>query len=286
MSLPKFPQLTFRDWRFLDAQLIWIYEGVPQNGGHEFVDDSHYAAWKVISGRVRVEFGDTIYWVECGQWVIFPPSAYGRSFSSDAQILSLHFEARWITGQLLFGLESPQIFDEDDASSLLQPSAEMLKIVDRHFPDASYRLPVQTTDYDIYTDLHGKFQRWLVRLWTLLLQRETPVFTPAIRDERAWMMKYWIEALTLSHRFQLKSMASHFGLSSSQVNRIFTAEWGLTPRRYFDNIRLKSAISQLETSGARGKEISYSLGFRHQSEFSTWMKKRTGKSPMEYRQLL
>lgn len=286
MSLGVFSKLTFRDWRFLNVALIWIYEGAPQDEGVEWVNDSHYAAWKLLHGQATVEFDAEVYRIKRDQWVVFPPSVYKRSFSADAEILSLHFEARWITGQWLFGFHRPQIFDGEEGDRLLHATAGMLQIVRRYFPDASNRLPFEETDYDVYTDLHGRFQRWLVRLWTLLQQRDTTVFTPTIRDERAWAMKYWIEGHTLSEPFLLRTMASHFGLSSSQVNRIFTAEWGMTPRRYFEQRRLKSALSQLEASSARSKEISYSLGFRHQSEFSNWLKKHIGQSPTEYRRSL
>ncbi len=93
-----------------------------------------------------------------------------------------------------------------------------------------------------------------------------------------------MDALSVQQAFRLQDLAAAFGLSPTQVNRLFCADFGATPKRYFERRRLQYAQAALATSQRAMKEISYSVGFRHQSEFTAWIKKHTGRSPSAFRE--
>jgi len=49
----------------------------------------------------------------------------------------------------------------------------------------------------------------------------------------------------LHESFRLETLARFSGLSASQVNRIFHAEFSTAPKRYFEQRRLDAALSAL-----------------------------------------
>ena len=80
-----------------------------------------------------------------------------------------------------------------------------------------------------------------------------------------------------------ESLAASIYKSPSQAIRIFKKKYGVTPYDYYVNIRIKKAVSLLKNTRLSIKEISYRLCFCDEHYFSNLFKKKTGKSPREYR---
>jgi AraC-like DNA-binding protein len=278
------PHLTFREWKFLDTHLIWIYEGKPRDSGQNWASNSYYTAWYLLDGSVEVQVGGQRAEAVKGQWLFLPPGASRRSFSEDARILSLNFDACWITGQLLFSFKLAIVFDESDTRNWQKLCWPMLQTVRRYFPEAYNQLALADTGFEQYAAIQGDFQRWLGRIWAPMQSQGASVHLPQHRDARALDMKRWIDALSVQHAFRLQDLAGAFGLSPVQVNRLFCADFGITPKRYFERRRLNYAQAALASSSQPMKEISYRTGFRHQSEFSTWFKQHKGRSPSAFRE--
>lgn len=78
-------------------------------------------------------------------------------------------------------------------------------------------------------------------------------------------------------------LASRIYKSPSQAIRIFKKKYGMTPYDYYINIRIKKAVSLLKNTRLTVKEIAYMLCFCDEHYFSNLFKKKTGKSPREYR---
>jgi AraC-like DNA-binding protein len=277
------PQLYFHEWKYLDASLIWIYEGTPQTEGKVWASNTHFTAWFFLRGRVEVEVAGEKAHAHQGQWLFLPPGVSRREFSPGARILSLHFDANWITGQALFKFKHALILESDLTPSWESLCRPMLKVVRRYFPDAYNQLPVTSAHFGQYAAIQGDFQRWLGCIWKPLQEQGACLYLPQHNDSRALDMKRWMDALSVQNAFRLQDLAEAFVLSPTQVNRLFCAEFGITPKRYFEQKRLAYAQAALVASIKPMKEISYSTGFRHQSEFTAWFKKHTGLPPSEFR---
>jgi len=280
-SLPK---LNFRDWKYLDAHLVWIYEGRPQNAGKFVANNTNYTAWYLIEGEVRGAMQGNAFTAKAGDWVLLPAGYSERHFSPDARILSIQFDASWITGQGLFGFKHALLLGTDEAGQWFKASRPMLRRVRRHYPDVYNQLPDAVADYEMYSKIQRDFQDWLWRVWAVLRARGVADYTPKHQDSRALDMKRWMDAQSVQQPFRLPELAAAFGLSPGQVNRIFCADFEMTPKRYFEQRRLSVAKGVLHTSSQALKELSYSIGFKHQAEFTAWFKKHTGLSPSRYRE--
>jgi transcriptional regulator GlxA family with amidase domain len=108
---------------------------------------------------------------------------------------------------------------------------------------------------------------------------ETLGFMPAkVRDAIA-MMRGAIE-----NPAPLPDIARRAGVSARQLERLFLRHTGVTPLRYYLQIRLDRARELLLYSDRSVIEIAVSAGFTSTSHFSTWYKRIYGVRPSDMRQ--
>lgn len=65
--------------------------------------------------------------------------------------------------------------------------------------------------------------------------------------------------------------------------RIFKKETGFTPHEYIVHVRINMAKFLLKNTKASVKDICYNTGFSSESSFCVAFKKKTGRTPAEYR---
>lgn len=80
-----------------------------------------------------------------------------------------------------------------------------------------------------------------------------------------------------------EEIAEQLNLSYSWFRRAFKEYTGFAPAKYISELKLQKAKALLVTTKKSIKEISISLNFDNVEYFSTFFKKMTGKTPMEYR---
>jgi AraC-like DNA-binding protein len=80
-------------------------------------------------------------------------------------------------------------------------------------------------------------------------------------------------------------IASHFRLTSAQLNRILTRSTGLSIMGFVTRLRMETAQLLLRTSSLSVEEISRLVGYRQQPHFSRTFHSHTGTSPLKFRQL-
>ncbi len=95
-------------------------------------------------------------------------------------------------------------------------------------------------------------------------------------------LKNYID-LHLSEELNLEKCATITHLSVSQTIRAFCKAYGNTPYKYLNEQRFDVAKTLLRDSQLPLQEIAIQLGFADQYYFSSFFKKKCGKSPKEYR---
>jgi len=73
------------------------------------------------------------------------------------------------------------------------------------------------------------------------------------------------------------------GLSEYHFMRLFREVVGIPPAEYIQNRRLSDAERLLETTKMGIAEIAFECGYQNASAFGRAFKRRTGKSPGQYR---
>jgi AraC-like DNA-binding protein len=87
-----------------------------------------------------------------------------------------------------------------------------------------------------------------------------------------------------SHRdLDLEDLAAVAGLSRYHFAKKFKTVTGTSPMRYFNELKIKLACRQLDTSTATVRAIAQSLGFDDPYYFSRLFKKVMGVAPSDYR---
>lgn len=75
------------------------------------------------------------------------------------------------------------------------------------------------------------------------------------------------------------------GYSYTQHNKLFLQNLGMSVGKYFSKKKLDYAITAIKCSEQTLQTISEALGFSTYSHFSSYFKKCTGISPLQYRQI-
>ncbi|MCD7962369.1 MAG: AraC family transcriptional regulator [Rikenellaceae bacterium] len=80
-----------------------------------------------------------------------------------------------------------------------------------------------------------------------------------------------------------EDIVQRLNLSYSWFRRAFKEYTGFSPAKYMNELKLQKAKTLLTNTSKSVKEISISLSFDNVEYFSTFFKKMTGKTPVEYR---
>ncbi|HAA20316.1 MAG TPA: AraC family transcriptional regulator [Cytophagales bacterium] len=80
----------------------------------------------------------------------------------------------------------------------------------------------------------------------------------------------------------LEIISQNHGISKYHLLRLFKEYYGLTPRQFLIDIRIDKS-KELLKQGNTVTETCYAVGFESLGSFSTLFKKKTGKSPAQYR---
>jgi two-component system response regulator YesN len=81
----------------------------------------------------------------------------------------------------------------------------------------------------------------------------------------------------------LDSVAAFLEISPAYFCRLFKKETGVNFKDYLTDLRLEKAKEALRDPRRKVYEIAEAVGFRDQRYFSEIFKKRTGRSPLDYR---
>ena len=90
---------------------------------------------------------------------------------------------------------------------------------------------------------------------------------------------------SLEEEIRMPDVAEHLNISYTTFRHVFRKYTGLSPAQYFINLRIHRAKEMLRGTNASVKEISIVLHFESPEYFATLFKKKTGKSPSEFRNM-
>jgi AraC-like DNA-binding protein len=281
---PLVERIPFTEWANLHAYVIWIYDGrVEPRWRTGVVESPHLTAWLVRKGSVKARADARTLRAVAGQWM-FPPSGnLWREFSDDAVILSVRFRASWPTGEDLFTDGLGLVFPAKDHPELERAARPLARFAATNFPHGYRFLPEEPATLAQHLRLQALFARWLdVSVNALTEQGLTPSRMGRI-DPRLLKAVHIIDRRALSAPFAERELAREVGLSLSQLERLFTRQFGVSPRGYCDKRRHEHAIAALQSSAQTVKEIAFQLGFSSLPHFSGWFRRRHGVSPREFR---
>ena len=87
----------------------------------------------------------------------------------------------------------------------------------------------------------------------------------------------------LDKKIYVKDLAKMCSLCESQYRKLFQREFGVSPIKYLNKIRINFALMKIGTNNYTMAQISEMCGFTDQKYFNKIFKDVTGKSPSQYK---
>ncbi|MFA6959405.1 MAG: AraC family transcriptional regulator [Opitutaceae bacterium] len=282
-TVPTSPvSLTFEDWSFLHARLLWCYEGeVDAPNRRLFSQRNQLSAWWIQAGSVTVKHEEQTWKARAGEWIFCGPHPMHQDFSPDAHILSINFKLEWPSGDSL--VDQILVVPAADHPALGKAARSLLRFISRRFPRIGTALQPQPIELTAFFETQQLFAAWAqVYLKTVLSAGVVPARMSGL-DPRVLAALRELDRHDWRKPFREKTLSAAAGLSAGHLDRLFVQQLGLTPRAYLQKRRLESATATLADSSIPAKKIAYDLGFSSASHFTHWLRRATGKSPREVR---
>lgn len=109
---------------------------------------------------------------------------------------------------------------------------------------------------------------------------DLPVYEPA--EDLALEVKLLIDQLYLERQL-LSDKLGRLGVSERRMSQIFKDKYGMTPAEYSGTLKIQAAEEKLRDTDQPILDIALSLGFESLTAFFSFFRKKTGKTPGEYR---
>ncbi len=278
-------QTSFHQWSSLQTKLFWAYDGdVPDYVRDLDVDHSHGNwLWLIKKGRVSITSKAGECTAQVGEWLLCPTGKLRQKFSSDAKILSVHFLCQWPTGEPLFSEERGIVFPAHNHPRLTKSAETLQRLTRRHFPGVRVMLFEQNTSLDIFWRMQQSFIGFLTELTRALHAQHRTASFDWPTDRRIARGIQILNESPLSTPLPIDRILKVTGLSRVHLDRMVCTQLGFSIRQYWEHLRENQACHSLEHTKLTSKEIGYHLGFKQPSHFTTWFKRRRGKTPESYR---
>ena len=87
----------------------------------------------------------------------------------------------------------------------------------------------------------------------------------------------------LDRNHTVGELAAMYDVSREHLTRAFTQEYGVSPRQYARQIKMREACRQLRQGDAAVKQIMRSVGFTSRTSFNRAFRDAVGSTPVEFR---
>jgi AraC-like DNA-binding protein len=283
--------MVYRNWLNLNLHLLWCHNRYVAEGSRstgptlQASNFTNSAAWLVREGWAQVEHEGRTVMAYPGQWLIVKPGARVQTFSRDARLLSIAFEARWPDGSHLFEEGLSLVVDASKVPRLETKVRPILNAVMEIAP-GTWDLRDHKADLRRFLELERMLCEWLAELSEIFEEHGITHSGHFGMDERVRQAVEILHARDLAEPLVLGELAAQVHTSLNHLTRLFRRDMQSTPNQFWDRPRIEHARSCLRQPDMRIKEVAADLGFKHLSHFSKWFKRHTGRAPHTARGLM
>lgn len=174
-------------------------------------------------------------------------------------------------------LDVIEVVDDTMSSVILWEVSEIFKV------DREQLLRLQKDNRDDLKAFSIGFLKEMKKKVETLKKRETEKNSGYKRRDIMDVLNYIYENY-LDDNFSVKSMASHFQTSVSNISHFFKKNMEVTISQYVEQIKLERAKEMLKTSDKKVSEIAEILRYANSTAFIEMFKKYEGVTPGAYRE--
>lgn len=174
-------------------------------------------------------------------------------------------------------LDVIEVVDDTMSSVILWEVSEIFKV------DREQLLRLQKDNRDDLKAFSIGFLKEMKKKVETLKKRETEKNSGYKKRDIMDVLNYIYENY-LDDNFSVKSMASHFQTSVSNISHFFKKNMEVTISQYVEQIKLERAKEMLKTSDKKVSEIAEILRYANSTAFIEMFKKYEGVTPGAYRE--
>ena len=238
--------------------------------------ETSYATWWVRRGTVVVERLDRTEHLRRGDWAFFDPfESRKHDFSPEAEVLSIRFQVLWRGAHGLPGLRAGAELGGRGRRPLRQAGERLV--------GAQAVAVAAPGDLASACEAEAALLTWLGIWYKLRTIGAGGTTASPTQDRRLDQMLALLDERPAAGVTDYARLMAETSLSRSQIDRIFRAHLGTTPRQWRQRRVLGQAQEALARSNRRIKEIAHELGFVDTAHFSKWFRQHTGQTPLAAR---
>ncbi len=222
-----------------------------------------------IQGQGSLKMGDRQFSLGPGTLAIVPPETeHGVVFHNSGFALSYY----------------AILFQPDSEDTELLEQIERLSIANRTFTlKDNYRFffeELRIRGHSEKKSLQKVAQHQLAMLLYLLEEEQVPAHGGDARIDKALK----IMQNHMYRNLSLEELSAKLGITAPYCIKLFKERMGITPMKYFVQLKIETAGALLESTNRSLIEIAEDLGFYSEFHFSRVFKQYTGEAPSHYRQ--
>ena len=235
-----------------------------------FLGESHNF-WEfscVLEGEVEVVLDGKIYLLKPGNFIGCPPMVFhsSRAAGKACRVLNFSFEH---TGTLPEKLKEGIFY-------LTLPETDEIK---RIFADLQKAYCGETPDDDLGAEAASALTAFLIRI-----SRQHDSHHRRVKSRSGDMYRRLVETMkeTVRENLTVQQIAARNAISVSTMKELFRKYAGISPKRYYADMRGVEALRLLE-AGVEIGEITELLNYSSPNYFSSSFKRQFGAPPGKYR---
>ncbi len=278
--------LHYSQWTFSQIHLDWITH-IEREKNFRFPPEfcPHYIATWVQKGKSVKRMGKQVLNAQADEWIFQHPGRISTVYPVDTHYYQIAFTIRWIGEDPLLYPPQETLWKTGPLPELENATVQLHQFAQNGFHARNaeiYAMRTTPTSMSLFLQLRYHFDRWLIH-WQEACAQHNITWTPIPQTEKSVsLVARQLEELPLDKPISVREIARGTGLSTRHLTHLFSQHYGLAPKAYRMQLKLKEAIQLLQTTDHEIKEIAHRLGCSH-VWLSTWLKKQTGKTPTDIR---
>ena len=262
-----------------------------------------YEFYFVVEGKITVITENEEVTLEAGDVHIMRPSCWHRRIATTHKIgyYNMHFDFLKLEENSVFSTYNEYVVPINRNERRVKKNDILNQRVVYEPKDIALPLKATVKDRAKYISLLGNLVEHYKHMrpgYDLLLKSDILVLLYYLleeNDERKNAAKYHHNAVAqftqiissdFSEKLYLSDLSEQTGLSPSQMRKLFREVNSCSPRDYLINLRIEKAKYMLEEGKETVASIGEKVGYENVNYFSRIFKKKTGMSPIQYRESL
>lgn len=277
--------IQMRELRTLELSASILYRGKVSNPNRvQRGIHSQYVWWRVLKGGCLLKVGGTKRRVRPGEWVLIPAAVLREQWFEEAsEIVSINFRFLWPGSIPVMLIPRLLTGDANTIPGLYSIADAMCEAMESGSPPKIRRMNEYTPSLSNYLTFQMELNRFVKCLLDYAETKGGEIQRIGSGDNRLERILAQLRSEPKAGPLPYTKWEIETGIGRSQLERLALSHLGSRLRIYRDQFLILRACDLLTTSTHRVKEIAEQLGFVDSAHFCRWVRRRTGHSPLNLR---